>query len=79
MILSLLRNRDKNGQQKVAVCAFNVYNAAEICWGVNSNIYSGSRDIELSKKVEIVLYFVYNDRDVRIGKRRNLYKTGKVW
>lgn len=54
MILSLLRNRDKNGQQKVAVCAFNVYNAAEICWGVNSNLYSGSRDIELSKKVEIV-------------------------
>ena len=45
----------------------------------NSNIYSGSRHIELSKKVEIVLCFVYNDRDVRIGKRRNLYKTGKVW
>ncbi len=45
----------------------------------NSNIYSGSRDIELSEKVEIVLCFVYNDRDVRIGKRRNLYKTGKVW
>jgi hypothetical protein len=79
MILSLLRNRDKNGQQGGAVCTFNVYNAAEICWGVNSNIYSCSRDIELSKKVEIVLYFVYNDRDVRIGKRRNLYKTGKVW
>lgn len=54
MILSLLRNRDKNGQQGGAVCAFNVYNAAEICWGVNSNLYSGSRDIELSKKVEIV-------------------------